>query len=88
MYEHRFLENINKLYKYSGKFDNQQHYKAIIETETVSNPEGFTDNSKISPSQSVIVENPSARKSLCQFQNHCESNLRLLSAGYVLLNQK
>ena len=31
MYEHRSLENINNLYKYSGKCDYQQHYKDIIE---------------------------------------------------------
>ena len=30
-YEHRCLENINNLYKYSGKCDYQQHYKDIIE---------------------------------------------------------
>ena len=31
MYEHRFLENIKKIYKSSGKCDDQQQYKAIIE---------------------------------------------------------
>ena len=31
MYEHRCAKNIKKLYKYSGKCDNQKHYKSIIE---------------------------------------------------------
>ena len=36
MYEHRFLENIKKLYKYAVKFDDQQPYKSIIEAAMVS----------------------------------------------------
>ena len=39
LYEHRRLENINKLYKSSGKCDDQQHYKAILETTMVSTSE-------------------------------------------------
>ena len=31
MCEHICLENIKKLYKYSGECEYQQHYKAIIE---------------------------------------------------------
>ena len=38
MYEHRCLENINNLYKFDGKCDDQQHEKAIIEEEMVSTP--------------------------------------------------
>ena len=30
MYEHICLENIKKLYKYAGKFDDQHQYKAVI----------------------------------------------------------
>ena len=62
MYEHRCLENINKLYKYAGKCDYQQQYKAILEASKVSTPEIFTVNGPISPSQSVTVKNPSAIK--------------------------
>ena len=72
MYEHRYLENIKKLYKSSGKYDYQQQYKAIIEAAMVSNPEGFTDNSPISPSQSVTVKHTSARKTLKQFLDTLE----------------
>ena len=67
MYEHRCLVNIRKLYKSAGKCDDQKQYKVIIESSMVSNTEVFTDNSQISPSQSVTVKNPSARKSLRQF---------------------
>ena len=38
------LLNIKKLYKSSVKCDDQQQYKAIIESAMVSTPEGFTDN--------------------------------------------
>ena len=31
MYEHRYLENIHKLYTYSGKCDDKHHYKDILE---------------------------------------------------------
>ena len=67
MYEHMCLENIKKIYKIADKYDNHQPYKAIIEAEMVSTPEGGTDNITIFPSQSVTVKIPSARKSLHQF---------------------
>ena len=35
----------------------------------VSNPEGFTNDSPISPMISKTVKKPSARKSLCLFTN-------------------
>ena len=87
MYGHRCLENIKKLYKSAGKCDDQQQYKGIIESEMVSTPKGFTDNSPISPSQSVTMKHPSVRKPLCRFQTHWNSNLILISAGFVPLNQ-
>ena len=31
MYEHRFLENIKKLYTYIGFWDDKMQFKAIIE---------------------------------------------------------
>ena len=37
------MENNNKLYKVSGKCNYQQQYKAIIEAEMVSTPEGVTE---------------------------------------------
>ena len=67
MYEHICLENINKLYKSAGKFDDQQQYKAIIEEEMVYTPVVFTDNSPMSPSQYMTMKNTSTRKPLRQF---------------------
>ena len=62
MYEHICLENIKKLCKNAGKYDNQQQYMDFIEEEMVSNPQGFTDNSKMSPGPLATFKNPSARK--------------------------
>ena len=31
MYEHKCVENINKLYKSAVKYENQQQYRSIIE---------------------------------------------------------
>ena len=56
MYKHRCLENIKKLFKSSGKCNDQQQYKAIIESLMVSTPEGFTDKILMSPGQSVTVK--------------------------------
>ena len=39
LYEHKYLGKIRNLYKSSGERDNQQQYKAIIESEIVSNIE-------------------------------------------------
>ena len=64
MYGNTFMENIKKLYKYDGKCDYQQQYKAILEAEMVTITEGFTDNSPMSPGPSVTVKNTSARNSL------------------------
>ena len=48
LYKHIYMENIKKLYKYSGKYDDQHQYKAIIESPIVSNTEVFTYNSTMS----------------------------------------
>ena len=39
IYEHKCLENIKKIYKQSGKSDDRQQCKDILDTDTVSNPE-------------------------------------------------
>ena len=67
VYEHRCLGKIKKLYKNADKYNYQQQYKAIIEAAMVSTNEIGTGNSLMSPSQSVTVKNPIARKSLRQF---------------------
>ena len=67
MYEHRCLENINKLYTSAGKFNHQEQYKAILDAEMVSNTEIFIHKSPMSPVPSVTIIHTSARKTLCLF---------------------
>ena len=82
MYEHRCLENINKLYKSAGKCDDQQKYKVILEAYIVSTPEGLVDNILMDVSTSGTLKNPSARKSRSRFlalldiiqKNECTQN--------------
>ena len=69
IYEHKCLENINKLYEQDGKCNYQKQIKDILEDDMVSTPEGFTDDSPISPMISTPIKKPSARKSLCLFTN-------------------
>ena len=56
-----------KLYKTAGKCDDQQQYKAILEAEMVSAPEGCTGNSTMTPNEYDPTKNPSAIKPLCQY---------------------
>ena len=44
-FEHRCMKNIKKIYQHSGKCDDQQNLKDIIDSAILSTPEGFTDNS-------------------------------------------
>ena len=60
LHEHICLENVKNLYKSDFKCDYQQQYKYIIEAEIVSTPEGFSDNSPISPGPYVTLKKPSA----------------------------
>ena len=55
LYEHKCLENIKKLYKQAGKWDDQNQFKDILEAVMVSTPEGDTNNSPISPITSTPV---------------------------------
>ena len=53
----------------------------------VSTPEGFIDNSPISPMNPTTVNKPSARKSLCMFTNVLDANKKnLLDIELELLN--
>ena len=68
-FEHRCINNIKKIYQHSGKCDDQQKLKDIIEAAMLSTPEGFTDNSPNVPIPSTPVKKASASKSLCLFTN-------------------
>ena len=67
IYEHKYLENTKKLYKKSGKCDDQRQFKYTLESAMVSNPEGLTNNSPISTMTSSQVKKLSAQKPLCMF---------------------
>ena len=69
LFEHKCIQNINKLYKHAGKCDDQQQLRYIPEAAMVSNTEGFTDNSTRSTMKLTSVKKPSARKLLCLFTN-------------------
>ena len=69
LYEHKCLQNINKLFKNAVKCDDQQKFKDILDDVMVYTPEGFNDNSPIFPMTSTPVKKPSTRKSLCLFTN-------------------
>ena len=69
LYERKYLQNIKNSYKHSGKCDDQQQLKDILEDNMVYTPEGFTNNSPISPMTSTTFKELSAIKSLCLFTN-------------------
>ena len=67
MYELSCLENVKKLYKYSGKCDDQQQYKAIIKAAKIYTTKNLTENLPIDVDTLETLKNPGARKSLSQF---------------------
>ena len=69
IFEHKYLQNISKLYKHYGKCDNQQQFKDVLGVTMVSTPEVFTYNSPRSPIAPTPFKKPSARKSLYLFTN-------------------
>ena len=44
-FEHRFMDNIKQIYQHAGKCDDKKNLKDILESDILSTPEGFTDNS-------------------------------------------
>ena len=63
------MNNIKKIYKHTGKCDDQQNLKDIIDDAILSTPEGVTYNSLNVHMPSSPVKKPSARKLLCLFTN-------------------
>ena len=72
------LKKVETLYKHAGKCDNQKQFKDILEDSMVYTPEGFTNDSALSPMTSTPVKKPRARKSLCLFTNIYEVNKNCL----------
>ena len=67
LYDNLCSESITKLYKYPGKCDDKQQYKAILEAAMVCTTDGLAEKSQFSLSTPVPIKNPSARKPLYQF---------------------
>ena len=63
------MNNIKKIYQHSGKCDDQQNLKDIIDADILSTQEGVTNNSYNAHLTSSPVKKPSARKSLCLITN-------------------
>ena len=61
------MKNIKKIYQYAGNCNDQQNLKDILETDILSTPEGFTDNSPNMHITSSPVKKTSDKKSLCLF---------------------
>ena len=55
-FQHRCLQNINKLYKTAGKCNDQQQYKTMIETALVSTPEGYNYNISLTPNDANMSQ--------------------------------
>ena len=64
-FEHKYMNNIKKLYQYAYKCDDQQNLKDVLDASMVSTPEVVTDNIPYVPMTSTPVKQPSSRKSLC-----------------------
>ena len=61
LYEHNILEEINKVYKFSGRFDYRHKYKAILEAAMVSTNGGLTENIPISLGMFGAMKKSSAK---------------------------
>ena len=68
-FEHKFLNNVKKIYQHEGKCEDQQNLTDIIDAGMVSTPEEVTDDSTSLPMTSTPVKKPSASKSLCLITN-------------------
>ena len=64
-FEHRCKNNIKNIYQHTGKCDDKQKLKDILEAALLSTTEGITYNSPNVHMASSPFKKPSARKSLC-----------------------
>ena len=60
-FEHKFFNNIKKIYQHAGKCDYQQNLKDILDDSMVSTTKGVTYNSPNVLLISTPVNTPSAR---------------------------
>ena len=55
-FEHKFLNNIKKIYQHAGKCDNQQNRMDVLDADMVSTPEEVTYDSPNVPMTSAPVK--------------------------------
>ena len=85
-FEHRCMNNIKNIYQHTGKCDDQQNLKDILEAYLLSTPEGIVDNSPNVHMTSSPVNKPSARKSLCLFTNILDNKPKTAKLRLLLQN--
>ena len=68
-FEHKCLNNKEKIYHHAHKSENQQNRKNILDADMVYNPQEVTDDKPSLPMTSTTVKKPSDRKSRCLFTN-------------------
>ena len=75
-FEHKCMNNIKKIYQHSGKFDDQQNLKDVLDAAMVSTPEEIIYDSPSFPMTSTPVKNQ-------VLGNHC-----VYSPTYLMLKRK
>ena len=68
-FEHKYFNNIKKIYQHAGKCDDQNNLKGVIYAAMVYTTEEVTDDSPHVPMTSKPIKKISSRKSLCLFTN-------------------
>ena len=63
------MNNIKNIYDHTGKCEDQQNVKDILDAAMVLTPEGVTDDSPNVPIKTTPVKKTSDKKSLCLFTN-------------------
>ena len=81
---------MKKLYKYSGKCDYQQKYKAIIEASMVYTPEVLKDNIPMNVGTFITMNNPRVRNFLSKFLDllYAKQKNTILRMGATKKNRK
>ena len=87
-FEHKFMNNIKKIYQHAGKCDNQQNLKDNLYYDMVLTPELVTYNSPNVHMISTSVKKPSARKSLCLFTNILDVKQKTEKHRFVAIKSK
>ena len=82
------LNTSKKIYQHSGKCDDQQNLKDIIEAALLSTPEVFIYNSPNVHMTSSPFKKPSGSKSLCLFTNILDAKPKTEKISFVAARSK